>query len=104
MPITKIQDPDALHGASVRGNDGSPFGKIEAIYCDSRTRKPEWAAVKRGLFGGHVSLVPLAQSGWDREALTVPFDKAQLKSAPHHDPVGRGGTATTRPDRTPTRR
>jgi uncharacterized protein (TIGR02271 family) len=33
-----------------------------------------------------VSLVPLAPSTWDGETLSVPFDKAQLKSAPHHDP------------------
>jgi hypothetical protein len=76
MPITKIQDADALHGASVRGSDGSTLGKIEAIYYDSRTRAPEWAAVK---------------SGFRRRTGTNSLR-------------GREGTVMTRPDRTPTRR
>jgi hypothetical protein len=30
--------------------------------------------------------VPLAQSDWDGDTLTVPFDKQALQAAPHHDP------------------
>jgi hypothetical protein len=39
------------------------------------------AAVESGLFGGQVSLVPLAQASWDGDTLTVPFDKQVLKAA-----------------------
>lgn len=86
MTLANMSNPDAMTGASVNGRDGSTLGKIDAIYYDNDTNKPEWAAVKSGLFGGHVSLVPLQDGSWDGNALTVPFDKEALKSAPHHDP------------------
>ena len=31
--------------------------KVDAIYFDNDTNTPEWAAVKSGLFGSHVTLV-----------------------------------------------
>ena len=86
MTIANMSDPDTMTGASVNGRDGSTLGKVDAIYYDNDTNKPEWVAVKSGLFGGHVSLVPLQDGSWDGSALTVPFDKEALKSAPHHDP------------------
>ena len=59
---------------------------ILASISPNATNAPEWAAVKTGLFGGHITLVPLAQASWDGDTLTVPFDKAALNDAPHHDP------------------
>jgi len=82
-----ISDPDTLEGRTVHGAGGEKLGKVEAVYLDQETGRPEWAAVKTGLFGGHVSLVPLSAA--DQSAggdLTVPFDKEQIKSAPHNDP------------------
>jgi len=86
MTITNMSNPSTMTGAPVRGSDGEKLGKIDAIYFDNDTDAPEWAAVKSGLFGGHVSLVPLAQASWDGDTLSVPLDKAALKAAPHHDP------------------
>ena len=86
MAIANVSNPSSLTGAPVRGRDGGKLGKIDAIYLDNDTDVPEWAAVKSGLFGGHVSLVPLAQAHWDGETLTVPFDKRALTAGPHHDP------------------
>jgi len=86
MTIASMSDPSTMTGAPVRGSDGEKLGKIDAIYYDNDTDAPEWAAVKSGLFGGHVTLVPLAQASWNGDTLTVPFDKAALKAAPHHDP------------------
>ena len=81
-----MSDPGTMNGAPVHGSDGGKLGKIDSIYYDNDTDQPEWAAVKSGLFGGHVSLVPLHQADWDGNALTVPFDKDAIKNAPHHDP------------------
>jgi uncharacterized protein (TIGR02271 family) len=75
-----------MTGAPVRASDAEKLGKIDAIYFDNDTDAPEWAAVKSGLFGAHVTLVPLAQASWDGDTRTVPFDKTALKAAPHHDP------------------
>jgi len=86
MAITDMTDPSTMTGATVHSSDGEKLGTVDSIYFDNDTNKPEWAAVKSGLFGGHVSLVPLQRGDWDGSTLTVPFDKQALKTAPHHDP------------------
>ena len=86
MTLANMSDPSTMTGAPVTGAGGEKLGKVDAIYFDNDTNKPEWAAVKSGLFGSNVSLVPLAQASWSGDTLTVPFDKAALKAAPHHDP------------------
>lgn len=86
MTIADMTDPTRMTGAPVHGSDGAKLGKVDSIYFDNDTDKPEWAAVKSGLFGGHVSLVPLGKGNWDGSTLTVPFDKDAIKNAPHHDP------------------
>jgi uncharacterized protein (TIGR02271 family) len=86
MTIADMTDPGTMNGATVHGNDGAKLGKVDAIYYDNDTDRPEWVAVTSGLFGSHVSLVPLRSGDWDGSKLTVPFDKDALRSAPHHDP------------------
>ena len=86
MTIANMSDPNTMTGAPVTGGNGEKLGKVDAIYFDNDTDKPEWAAVKSGLFGSHVSLVPLAQGTWNNGTLAVPFGKDALKTAPHHDP------------------
>ena len=39
-----------------------------------------------GLFGTRVTLVPLRRADYTGNELRVPFDKVQLRNAPHHDP------------------
>ena len=79
-------EPQALYGQEVLTGDGSKLGKVEEIYLDESTGKPEWAEVKTGLFGNKRSLVPLAAAQEADGGLRVPFDKEQIKNAPHHDP------------------
>ena len=81
-----IDDPGRLKKAAVIGRDGRKLGTVSAVYYDSDTDQPEWVAVRTGLFGLDVSLVPLAAAQLRGEELHVPFDKERLKSAPHHDP------------------
>ena len=101
MTIANISDPSALNGAQVYGRDGDKLGKVDAVYYDNHTDQPEWVSIKSGLFGGHISLVPLSQGNWDGSSLTV-LDQDMIKSAPHHDPdvalsppTRRTSTATT---------
>ena len=58
MTTANMSDPSKMTGANVYDGDGRSIGKIDAIYFDNETDKPEWVAVRTGLFGGHVSLVP----------------------------------------------
>ena len=86
MSTNSTIDPQTLPGTKVVGTGGAKLGEVSGVYLDNETAKPEWAAVTSGLFGTHVSLVPLAHAEYDGTELTVPYDKDQLKNAPHHDP------------------
>lgn len=81
-----VTDYNQLHGLNVHGHDGEKLGKVDAVYLDQATQRPEWVAVKSGLFGTHVSLVPLATANLAGEELQVPFSKDQMQAAPHQDP------------------
>ena len=74
-----------FRGRDVMDRDGDKIGKLEEIYLDDQTGKPEWALVKTGMFGGRGSFVPLADAQPDGEALTVPYPKDQVKDAPNID-------------------
>lgn len=79
-------NPDTVRGVEVTGANGVKLGTVDNLYVDNDTDQPEWVAVKSGLFGTHVSLVPISKAQFDGTVLSVPFDKEQLKSAPHHHP------------------
>jgi len=86
MPTT--EEITNWRGHEARGTDGAKLGTIEDIYLDQQTGKPEWVAIKTGLFGGHVSFAPLAEARLDGDAVTVPYDKAKIKDAPRVDADG----------------
>ena len=81
-----IDDPARLTGTTVIGGDGEKLGSVDAVYYDNATDRAEWVAVRGGLFGTRVTLVPLRPADLDGDELRVPFDKVQLRNAPHHDP------------------
>lgn len=81
-----LDDPKRIFGMTVTGRQGEKLGKVDGIFLDNDTQRPEWAAVKTGLFGTHISLVPLATADMAGDELRVPFDKDALRDAPHHDP------------------
>ena len=81
-----ISDPSELRGVDVVGSGGDKLGKVDEVYLDNETGAPEWAAVKTGLFGSNISLVPLAAADFSGSELTVPFGEDQVKNAPNHDP------------------
>ena len=86
MPTT--DDAVQMRGMTAVASDGDKLGKIEDIYLDQETGKPEWMALKTGLFGGHLSFVPLAAARRDGDTITVPYDKARVKDAPRVDGDG----------------
>jgi uncharacterized protein (TIGR02271 family) len=83
-----IEDIKGFRGHEARGSDGDKLGKIEDIYLDRETSEPEWIAIKTGLFGSHLSFVPLAEARLDGDAVTVPYDKDKVKEAPRVEPDG----------------
>jgi uncharacterized protein (TIGR02271 family) len=83
--LSSLGNPQDLYGAEVSTVDGGKLGKIEDIYSDNATGRPEWAEVKTGLFGSKMSLIPLAAAERVNGGLQVPFDKDRVKSAPSHE-------------------
>ena len=81
-----IDDPRDLYGATASGRNGEKLGKVDTVFLDNETQRPEWAAVKTGMFGTHVSLVPLAKAEYHDGSLQVPYSKDDVQNAPHHDP------------------
>jgi hypothetical protein len=81
-----MNDPGRLNGTTVVGGDGEKLGNVDAVYYDNATDRAEWVAVRSGLFGTRVTLVPLRRADYTGDELRVPFDKVQLRNAPHHDP------------------
>jgi uncharacterized protein (TIGR02271 family) len=77
-----------LRGATLVDRDGGKIGSIDEIYADQDTGKPEWMAVRTGLFGTRLTFVPLVEAQRDGDQVRVPYDKAQVKDAPNVDPDG----------------
>src|SRR5689334_15888565 len=81
-----FDDAARLNSMTVVGGDGEKLGSVDAVYYDNATDRPEWVAVRSGLLGTRVTLVPLRRADRAGDELHVPFDKVQVKNAPHHDP------------------
>jgi uncharacterized protein (TIGR02271 family) len=72
-------------GGTVIDRDGDKIGKLDEIYLDEQTDKPEWALVNTGLFGKKSTFVPLKDASTEGDDLRVAFDKATVKDAPRID-------------------
>jgi uncharacterized protein (TIGR02271 family) len=86
MPTT--QEVADWKGEKVVGNDDQKLGTIDEIYADDETGKPEWLAVKTGLFGSKVTFIPLADATAHDGHVHVPFDKDLVKAAPNAEADG----------------
>jgi uncharacterized protein (TIGR02271 family) len=65
--------------------DGDKIGTIDEIYMDAETGKPEWLAVRTGMFGSKLSFVPIAEANEAEGNVRVPYNKQQVKDAPNAD-------------------
>jgi uncharacterized protein (TIGR02271 family) len=75
-------------GRNAVDSDGDKIGRIDEIYMDSETGKPEWLAVKTGLLGSKVSFIPIAEASDAGGDVRVPYDKQQVKDAPNAEADG----------------
>ena len=78
-------------GRNAVDSDGNKIGKIEQIYVDAETGKPEWLAVTTGSFGSRVSFIPIAETSKASEdggEVRVPYYKQQVKDAPNAEADG----------------
>jgi uncharacterized protein (TIGR02271 family) len=83
-----VEEATQLRGLTAVDRDGDKIGKIEDVYLDQDTGRPEWLAVSGGLFSSGVSFVPLAQAERDRDQVRVPYEKDHVKDAPRAEADG----------------
>jgi uncharacterized protein (TIGR02271 family) len=87
--VIGTKDIETTIGAKAVAPDGDKIGKVESIYLDDATGKPEFALVNTGMFGTRSSFVPLEGAELTSEGdLQVPFSKDKVKDAPSLDADG----------------
>lgn len=74
-----------MDSGEVVGSDGDSIGKVGQVYVDNETGSLSWVTVKTGWFGSSESFVPLDDATLEGSTITVPYDKAKVKDAPHHE-------------------
>jgi sporulation protein YlmC with PRC-barrel domain len=71
------------HGKTLVDRDGEKIGKLEDVYVDVETDEPQFATVKEGLIGRHLTFVPLGEIKVGPNELQVTVSKDQVKDAPN---------------------
>lgn len=71
------------HGKVLVDHEGERIGKLEDVYVDVETDVPQFATVKEGLIGRHLTFVPLGGIKVGPDELQVAVYKAQVESAPN---------------------
>ena len=71
------------HGRMLVDRDGEKIGKLQDVYVDVETDEPQFATVKEGFIGRHLTFVPLGGIKIAPDTLTAAVLKAQVESAPN---------------------
>ena len=75
-------DVRTWRGCDVLDRGGQKIGRLEEVYYGAQGGAAQWAAVKTGLLGSNLSVVPLTGAGLEGDSVTVPLDEAAVKDAP----------------------
>jgi hypothetical protein len=87
-PTVAYRDFSDWHGKDLVDRDGERIGKLEDVYFDVGTDQPQFATVKEGLIGRHLTFVPLTEVTIGPDNLQVSASKAEVKDAPNLDMEG----------------
>jgi uncharacterized protein YrrD len=71
------------HGKPLIDRDGENIGKLHDVYVDTETDEPQFATVKEGLIGRHLTFVPLGGIKVGPDELQVAVTKEQVQAAPN---------------------
>jgi PRC-barrel domain len=88
MSAFDLDDVPNWRGRDLIDQNGHPVGVITDLYVDDATGRPEWAAVKSGVFSHRVTFVPLAQAVPHGLRVQVPYPQSHIHEAPSIDPDG----------------
>jgi uncharacterized protein YrrD len=70
------------HGKMLVDRDGEKIGKLQDVYVDVENDEPQFATVKEGFIGRHLTFVPLGGITVGPDALHVAVTKDQVEAAP----------------------
>jgi hypothetical protein len=76
------------HGKMLVDCDGGKIGKLQDVYVDVENDEPQFATVKEGFIGRHLTFVPLGGLTVGPDDLRVTVSKAQVESAPNIEQHG----------------
>jgi sporulation protein YlmC with PRC-barrel domain len=76
------------HGKLLVDIDGERIGKLEDVYVDVETDEPQFATVKEGFIGRHLTFVPLGGIQVGPDELRVAVTKGQIQAAPNIEQHG----------------
>jgi uncharacterized protein (TIGR02271 family) len=80
-----LESTTAWRGQTAVDEQGEKIGKVEEIYLDHETGKPEWALVHTGLLGTKRHFVPLSGAEDVEDGVRVQVSKELVKDAPSVD-------------------
>lgn len=84
----EVEHIEEWKGQDVVDSDGAKIGKLEDVLFERGSRDPVFGCVKTGLFGRHLTLVPLAGASLSRDHVRVAHDKDQVKDGPRLEDDG----------------
>jgi uncharacterized protein (TIGR02271 family) len=85
---TTHDDVLSWRGRELYDRNGDKIGKVDEIYLDTTTNRPEWALVNTGLFGTKSTFVPLRDANVSGDEIRVAHEKSHVKDAPSIDADG----------------
>ena len=86
------------HGKKLIDARGDKIGKLQDVYVDVETDVPQFATVKEGFIGRHLTFVPLGGVQVGPDDLQVVVTREQVQSAPdielHGDELSQADEST----------
>jgi uncharacterized protein (TIGR02271 family) len=79
---TGMREAYEWRGRNVVDQEGTKVGRLEEVYLDQHTGRPEWLLVHTGLFGTKSSFAPLAGARVDGADVRIGYSKQEVKDAP----------------------
>lgn len=76
------------HGKMLVDRDGERIGKLQDVYVDVENDEPQFATVKEGFIGRHLTFVPLAGIKVGPDGLQLAVGREQIRSAPNIEQHG----------------
>ena len=79
---TGMREAYDWRGRNVVDPEGAKVGRLEEVYLDQHSGRPEWLLVHTGLLGMKSSFAPLAGARVDGEDVRIGYSKQEVKDAP----------------------